>query len=128
MNKPMTDHEWVDDETGLICLRLSVRGGHYCGYVRVPAESALHGKDYDDALFADVEVHGGLTFANEHDGREGWWLGFDCAHYGDASRDPIYAKHGLSNEGVWRDEAFIHGECASLAKQIAAILAAEPAS
>ena len=34
--------------------------GHRCGYTRIPPGHPWHGKDYDDI---DVDVHGGLTFA-----------------------------------------------------------------
>ena len=56
--------------------------GHWCGYVGVPAGHLAYGVAYDDV---EVRVHGGLTFAGTWDDEEGdlWWLGFDCAHYGD---------------------------------------------
>lgn len=66
--------------------------GYRCGYVRVPAGHPWHGKGYDD-IEPYPDVHGGLTFAEPDTdcGKGGednaWWLGFDCAHMGDA-RDP----------------------------------------
>jgi len=40
----------------------------------------------------DVDVHGGITFAKiepcEHVDGIGWWIGFDCAHLGDAHFPP----------------------------------------
>ena len=30
-------------------------------------------------------VHGGVTFAGKIEGKDGWWLGFDCGHLGDLS-------------------------------------------
>jgi hypothetical protein len=57
---------------------------HRCGYVRVPAGHPFHGKGYDDI---DVNVHGGLTFAEvepcAHEDGTGYWIGFDFAHGGD---------------------------------------------
>lgn len=62
------------------------------GYVLIPQESHLHGKNYDDI---DVYVHGGLTFSEIvdaemieafglHKDDEGQWcVGFDTVHYGD---------------------------------------------
>ena len=63
--------------------------GYRCGYVRVPAGHPWHGKDYD-AIEPYPDVHGGLTFAapDSDCGKGGednaWWVGFDCAHCGDA--------------------------------------------
>jgi hypothetical protein len=85
--------EW--EHAGLPCL--AVRGpefsGHWCGYVAVPPGHPLHGKHYDTP---DVNVHGGLTYADKCDGAvchvpkpgepdDVWWFGFDCAHGGDLS-------------------------------------------
>src|SRR5258708_251769 len=63
---------------------------HRCGYVRVPPTHLAFGKNYDDL---DVSVHGGLTYGNlepcaEHEDGQGYWFGFDCAHYDDAMYDP----------------------------------------
>jgi hypothetical protein len=60
------DHEpdkaqWIDEATGLDCLIVRNRSGALCGYVGVDASHPLHRQDYDKV---DVEVHGGLTFAD----------------------------------------------------------------
>jgi hypothetical protein len=59
-------------------------------YVRVPPGHPMHSKHYDDV---PVEVHGGLTFGRiepcAHEDGTGYWFGFDCAHYDDASYDPL---------------------------------------
>jgi hypothetical protein len=54
------------------------------GYVRIAEGHPFYGKTYDDI---PVSVHGGITFG-EHimdDSRwpDGYWIGFDTAHYGD---------------------------------------------
>ena len=61
--------------------------GHLCGYVALPPSHPYYGKDYDDI---PVKVHGGLTYAQDSQGEiswaltpKAWWIGFDCAHYGD---------------------------------------------
>ena len=83
------EREWY--HAGLQCVVVIARcaGGHRCGYVRVPAGHPDHGKGWDGP---DVDVHGGLTFAEiepcAHDDGIGYWFGFDCAHAGDASYDP----------------------------------------
>lgn len=86
---------------------------------------------------AAVEVHGGLTFADfcrESDKGEAfgichvpfpgrpahvWWLGFDCAHGGD-----LTPRLGLSFPGdEYRDLAYVKAQCATLARQLAAVTA-----
>jgi hypothetical protein len=68
--------------------------GHRCGYVGVPEGHSAYGANYEDVRTINgeyIDVHGGLTFADK--GSPGWpsakennffWLGFDCAHVGDA--------------------------------------------
>jgi len=88
----------------------------------MPPGHPLHGKDYGDV---DAEVHGGLTYSGEcagkicHVAKEGepehvWWLGFDCAHYGDLS--PGFTD-GLGRDGVYRDMEFVTREVEQLAEQ-----------
>jgi hypothetical protein len=100
--------------------------GYRCGYVRVPPGHPWHGRDYDDV---DASVHGGLTFAQPdlHCGKGGaddaWWLGFDCAHCGDAP-DPGLpgcerwpAWHVLEERGVVRTTAYVEEQCRLLIGQ-----------
>jgi hypothetical protein len=48
-----------------------------------------------------------------------WWFGFDCAHSGDLVPGmPLYT--GLAG-GVYRDQAYVRGECAKLAAQLAQV-------
>lgn len=94
--------QWLDEATGFPCLIVRSAGsGALCGYVGLPKDHPDFGKSYDD--ISDYEAHGGLTFAgscrpnadeskhicHKADGDDHvWWLGFDCAHYGDIS--PAY--------------------------------------
>lgn len=92
--------QWLDEETSLPCIIKRNGSGAWCGYVGVSKDHPAYLKDYNEV---DVEVHGGLTFADRcqpHDeGEQGeahaichvvedgeddavWWLGFDCAHGG----------------------------------------------
>lgn len=55
------------------------------GYVRIPEGHPYYEKTYDDI---PVSVHGGLTFSDHifEDNKyfsDGYWVGFDTAHYGD---------------------------------------------
>jgi hypothetical protein len=63
--------QWRDAATGLPCLIVRGPVGALCGYVGVTADHPLHGKSYEDV---DVEVHGGLTYAEPcaPHGREDW--------------------------------------------------------
>ena len=68
--------------------------GYRCGYVRVPELHSYYKKNYGDI---NINCHGGLTFSDFIDPkeikllndtlfipREGWYIGFDCAHCNDA--------------------------------------------
>lgn len=58
----------------------------YCGYVEVKKGSKFYGKDYRD-IETEFDVHGGLTFSGELEDVEGYFFGFDCAHFGDSPFD-----------------------------------------
>lgn len=131
--------QWRDAATGLPCLIVRNHYGNLCGYVGVFESHLFYGKDYDAP---DVDVHGGLTFAdkchesaNECDGichkaPEGednvWWLGFDCAHAWDfGPRDLYRAEHEggiwrISPDCQYRDFSYVTAEVARLAAQLKA--------
>ncbi|MEO1658280.1 MAG: hypothetical protein AAFR65_11195 [Pseudomonadota bacterium] len=96
--------------------------GHLCGYVRLPADHPMWGKDYDDVT---ADVHGGLTYARDHapldESDGGWWLGFDCAHYGDLVPS-VVEQAGLPprDHETLRDNRFVRCELKRLAQQLAA--------
>ena len=118
--------QWVVVNNGL---------GYRCGYARVPLGHPWHGKSHDDL---NVEVHGGLTFAEadvpcDAPGADtDWWLGFDCAHAFDAP-DPELARscsdsgpslyllnflaEGGNNCYAVRTQAYVESECRSLCQQ-----------
>lgn len=75
--------EWVHELTGYKCtVWRHPTLGHLCGYVAIPKGHRVWGKGYDDV---DVEVHGGLTYADEDKETGEWVFGFDCSHGGDFS-------------------------------------------
>jgi hypothetical protein len=121
---------WLDAVTNLPCVARRGPSGHWCGYVGVAKDHPSYGKGYDDV---DVEVHGGLTYAEAcdevQDGvchlPEGaddvrWWFGFDCAHLGDESprRDGIRFHE---YHEVYRTLDYVKGECSHLALQLSAL-------
>lgn len=71
------------------CLAMRVRpetAGYLCGYIKIPATHFFYGKSYtdiDETYDYEIPSHGGLTFSGELNGRDGYWIGFDCAHSGD---------------------------------------------
>lgn len=134
--------QWVDQDTGLDCLIVRNRSGALCGYVGVPAGHPWHGQDYDNV---DADVHGGLTYAapcQENDAEHGichvpepgrpddvWWLGFDCAHFGDLvpRYAPIYfgdlaPRYRMEPEQIYRDVAYVRVQCQQLAAYAAAVV------
>ncbi len=138
---------WVDKKTGLPCLAKRNHHGAWCGYVGVPKNHPLHGKTYssDDPRISDLEVHGGITYGDECDGRpeEGichvsdggdhvWWLGFDCLHFDDKApgmdatlrevnkRYPRSAGEGVLN-GHYRTVGYVRRQVRTLARQLKAI-------
>ena len=107
----MTNKPWENEPDrvefrykGFPCLIVRNQGGSLCGYAGVPPSHSLHGKTCHstfpesnfDKKIDDIEIHGGVTFtgACQEDGPichkpepgepdNVWWVGFDCAHYGD---------------------------------------------
>lgn len=134
--------QWQDEATGLPCLAVRQPNlGHWCGYVGVPPEHPLHGKDYDAVSLA---AHGGITYADACQPAEDeskdichtpdpgepdhvWWFGFDCAHFGD------YSPHGkkleeergypftIRQDEKYRTLEYVQSECVELAKQLAEV-------
>lgn len=108
------EKEWIGPG-GLHCAVVQAREGmNRCGYVRVPPSHPYFGKGYDDV---DLHVHGGLTFAElepcvEHEDGQGWWFGFDCAHYDDMLQDPKADVASMSHEG--REAYLVFGQFPSL--------------
>ena len=101
--------------------------GHLCGYVGVPEGHTAFGVHYDDEVFNNVMVHGGLTYSDHFDAYEEcdnhrmWYLGFDTAHVGDLSIYDV-PYHNVDRTGdVYRDMEYVKNQVDSLAEQLAAI-------
>jgi len=122
---------WEGEHAGfpLLAVRHS-RSGHWCGYVAVPPTHPAYGKDYDDV---DVQVHGGLTYADKCQGSvchvpkpgepdDVWWFGFDCGHAGDLSpfMKAALGAFGFPLDGMeYRTLEYVQVECSALAAQLA---------
>lgn len=135
--------QWTDEATGLVCLIRRGQSGSLCGYVGVGPAHPFHGKAYNECVVGCGEdycdhgvgwAHGGLTYSGpcqegepEHgichvpeDGSTDaqWWFGFDCAHGGDLCPMWDQAVRALLGPAVYRDMAYVQGECAALAGQL----------
>lgn len=130
--------QWMDEATGYPCLIVRNRGGALCGYVGVPYGHPCFQADYNQV---DVDVHGGLTFADycdpnadesrhichKTDGDDRvWWLGFDCAHYGDISPayEALHRELGLRlRDGyeTYKSFQYVTAQVRKLAEQLKAL-------
>lgn len=113
---------------GLPCLAVRNQMGSWCGYVAVPPGHPAYKKPYDDV---DVNVHGGLTYADHcrdhicHVPAPGepddvWWLGFDCGH----SDDLVPSMKEFCKSLLWgtyKDLKYVVRETSELAEQLAAL-------
>lgn len=99
---------------GYDCMILSpVHLGVNNGYVKIPEGHPLHGKGDGEEEVDNLEVHGGITFGGSWDDEDGpWWIGFDCAHFGD-----LVPKISYSN-GIFRDEEYVTKEIERLVDQL----------
>ena len=93
-------------------------GDWYCGYVKIPRNNNLYGLRYsrnmpylgfeNETIESYFDVHGGITFAGRILGiNNTWFLGFDCAHYGDNT--------------ITQDADYTERECKKLIDQIVAL-------
>lgn len=75
---PTIEREWF---TRASSRGLVLRGLVLCGYVELP-----DGHPWCELAPWNVPatVHGGVSFAGRLRSRDGYWIGFDCAHAGDA--------------------------------------------
>lgn len=122
--------EWR--ERGFVCLALR-QGilGHWCGYVGVPPGHPWHGNSPEE-----VEVHGGVTYANGcmddprpmrervcHHPREGepdalWWVGFDFNHFEDLAPGMARDMDDLAGvEWTYKDLAYVREQTNRVARQ-----------
>ena len=108
---------FIDEATNLECFITRQQAGHLCGYVILPPEHPLHGKDYTDPIFNTIDVHGGLTYGGNHQPIGKFALGFDCAHAGDLS--PFLQLQKLNPfVDVYRNITYVKEECRKLARQL----------
>lgn len=120
---------------GVMCAVIRGPSSALCGYVSVSEGHPLFGADYG---IPDVDVHGGLTYAEKTlptadreataDFDPVWWFGFDCAHAWDFvprmddpdtdfnRRHPEFRTLALNK--TYRDFAYVKAETMRLADQL----------
>ena len=114
------EKEWTTKE-GYPAQVLIMEAGHRCGYVKIPVSHPYSGIDYEEM---DICVHGGLTYKSTDEDDGGTWIGFDCAHLGDAPDPELiadsYRHRPVFGGGIIRSLQFCIDECESMAEQLEA--------
>ena len=118
---------------GYTCVVIFGNLGFRCGYVAIPKEHNLYGKDYNE-INVDIDVHGGLSYGGgstdypiESDGL--WWFGFDCGHCWDGNDYELASKLFPENSQFYqlqymipdcpvRSIEYVKEECKKLAEQL----------
>jgi hypothetical protein len=128
------EDRWEGRHAGFPVLAVRNSTGNWCGYVGVPPGHPWHGR-YDDL---DVNVHGGITYGAPCQSNGGpichvpaagepetvWWLGFDCAHWGDIVPTlRRYDRPGDDGDEVYRSLGYVQEQTRALADQAAAAAA-----
>jgi hypothetical protein len=92
-----------------------------CGYVRLQLDHPWVAQEVGEI---EVDVHGGLTWAERDE--DGYWIGFDCAHAGDApdrsllKRGSDYAWPSFTGLGTVKNQEYVKAELEKLCEQAAA--------
>ncbi len=107
--------EFIDDVSMYKCqIKRSVTGGGLCGYVVLPHNHPLYGKDIEDKDHPKINVHGGITYSSFNEDGE-FLVGFDCQH---GITDFIPKMFTLQKESAYKDFAFVKAECIKLAQEL----------
>jgi len=82
--------------------------GHYNGYIGIPKNHPFFGKTYSEYQIYSLDVHGGVTYSESNiadkEIPDTWWIGFDTAHYGDASNYDLYKELAETPEDIKKIE------------------------
>lgn len=120
---------------GFDCLLNRNQMGAWCGYVGLPATHPLYKTHYQEV--ENLSGYGGLTFGalcggeichvGDVPGEALYWLGFDCAHYGDLvpgmilCDEKIHQQFGFprrDRECVYRDVHYAREQTKLLAEEL----------
>lgn len=136
--------EWTHE--GMPCRIVRIFSGNLCGYVAIPSDHPLHGKDYSYIEGnTDIRVHGGITYSNDgiynvyykqpdDEPKNVWWLGFDCSHGFDISPmfEKMFVEKGFSSQKqreennklfgyTYKNMGWVKNEVERLADQLKAV-------
>ena len=100
------------EHEGYHCKIQRQEAGILCGYVRLDPKHPYYNIKPDALSLAELDVHGGITYCQMCE--DGFWLGFDCAHYGDLI--PLLYHRGET--GVYRDMDYVIKQLKSLVEQL----------
>lgn len=85
-------------------------GTHPTAYIKIPENHKYYEKDYDEI---NLDVHGGLTYSSkqlclENEVIEGWFIGWDYAHYGDyLGYEEMFSREFRTNGKKWTTEEIL---------------------
>lgn len=98
-------------------------GTHPTAYVKIPEPHPLYEKKYHD-IYSYFDVNGGLTYSDNYlrisdtEEIEGWFIGWDYAHYGDYfGGEKMFPKYHRIGGKRWTTEEIIEeavGVCRKL--------------
>lgn len=115
---------------GYECIILFTDRGYYNAYVAIPETSRFHNVHYNNKIYNDIDVHGGITFSQNNTFvkyEDGWFIGFDCIHCDDAVNESLVNKYfnkdivgiPITNDcSIFRDEQFVENELIKLTQQL----------
>lgn len=96
LGKPIVEERFI--YKGYPCVVLFQPLAFRTGYVGLPKTSKYYKENYS---CIPISCHGGLTYGRNYlfgqNDEETWWIGFDCAHYGDGY-DNKAAKEYYKND------------------------------
>ena len=100
-------------------------GSHPVAYVKIPENSKYYGRDDYDM---DIDVHGGITYSKDYlwiskkQKINGWFIGWDYAHYGDYSayEEKLPARFRTEGKKWTTEEIFkdVKEACYQIQKEI----------
>ena len=123
---------WIEPETELACFAKRNLSGAWCGYVIIPATLPAYRLETDEHMFL-WDCHGGITYTGQLNTEKfnfmAYAVGFDCAHFGDASpKDAFYESLVHASLGGrkppsgirsnYKNFSYVVNEAVRLARQI----------
>ena len=103
-------------------------GTHPTAYVKIPEGHPLYKKDWMDwkhPVAYEIEVHGGITYSRDYlyckgTNLDGWWIGWDYAHWGDYAGDDSELMNLLTKrwttEEILTDVTSVIDQCLGVKK------------